>query len=52
MRDNDVSLKEKPNDLKKVEDDSVRLWFVNQLNGDACVAMAISNVLLNMEERS
>jgi ubiquitin carboxyl-terminal hydrolase L5 len=49
-KDYDVPPKKESSDLEDGEDDSVKLWFANQLSDDACASMAILNVLLNVED--
>jgi hypothetical protein len=49
-KDNDVQPKKESGDLEDGEDDSVKLWFANQLSDDSCASMVILNVLLNVED--
>jgi len=50
LRYHDVLPKEEPNGPEVEEDDSAKLWFMNQLGDDACASVAIMNVLPNLEE--
>jgi len=42
--------KKEPNGPEAEEDDSAKLWYVNQLGDDGCAPMAILNVLPIVEE--
>ena len=52
LKYNDVLPKEEPNGPGVEEDDSAKLWFMNQLGDDARASVAIMNVLPNVEEVS